>query len=113
MGILENAQFKIFVDTGATVQQTPSATKVWVRTDFVKPQRMSDNDSREFVSSLNHYKLNCDAGTTSVGPGAFYDARGTPIMRITSGYAPLQQPGSGTPAEEILMRVCAVLRARR
>jgi len=113
MGILENAQFKIFVDTGASVQQTPSATKVWVRTDFVKPQRMSDNDSREFVSSLNHYKLNCDAGTTSVGPGAFYDARGTPIMRITSGYAPLQQPGSGTPAEEILMRVCAVLRARR
>jgi hypothetical protein len=34
-------------------------------------------------------------------------------MRIASGYAPLQQPGSGTPAAEILTRVCAVLRARR
>jgi serine/threonine protein kinase len=113
MGILENAQFKILADTATTMRQTPTVTKVWVRTEFAKPQRISDNDSREFVSSVNHYKLNCDAGTTSIGPGAFYDAAGAPIISIASGYTPLQQPGSGTPAEQILMRVCAVLRARQ
>jgi serine/threonine protein kinase, bacterial len=112
MGILQNAQFKILADTGATVRQTPTATKVWVRTEFAKPQRVSDNDSREFVSSVNHYKLNCDEGTTSVGPGAFYDAGGSPIVSISTAYASLQKPGSGTPAEQILKSVCGVLRAR-
>ena len=113
VGITENADFKIFADTSTILKQTGSTAKVWVRTEFAKPQKISDNDKRAFVSSVNHYKLNCETGTTSVGPGAFYDAGGTPIMRISSGYAPLQQPGSGTPAEEILTRVCAVLRARR
>jgi hypothetical protein len=86
--------------------------KVWVKTEFAKSQKISDNDNRVFVSSVNHYKLNCDAGTTSVGPGAFYDAAGSPIMSIASGYAPMQQPSTGTPAEQILTRVCGVLRAR-
>ena len=113
MGILENAQFKISADTVTTARQTPTVTKVWVRTEFAKPQRISDNDSREFVSSVNHYKLNCEAGTTSVGPGAFYDVAGKPIMSIATGYAPLQQPSGGTPAQEILARVCAVLKARQ
>jgi serine/threonine protein kinase len=113
MGILENAQFKILADTATTVRQTPTVTKVWVRTEFAKPQRISDNDSREFVSSENHYKLNCDAGTTSVGPGAFYDVAGKPILSIASGYAPLQPPSGGTPAQEILAQVCAVLKARQ
>ena len=113
MGITENADFKISADTGATVRQTASVAKVWVRTQFANPQRISDNDSRKFVSSVNHYKLNCSAGTTSVGPGAFYDAAGSPIMSMSNGYTPLQQPSSGTPAEQILMRVCAVLRARQ
>jgi hypothetical protein len=113
MGILENAQFKILADTATTVRQTPTVTKVWVRTEFAKPQRISDNDSREFVSSVNHYKLNCDAGTTSVGPGAFYDVAGKPLMSIASGYAPLQPPSGGTPAQEILAQVCAVLKARQ
>jgi hypothetical protein len=113
MEILQNAEYKILADTGATVRQTSSVTKVWVRTEFAKPQRISDNDNREFVSSVNHYKLNCDEGTTSVGPGAFYDATGSAIMPITSGYAPLQQPGGGTAAEQILTRVCGVLRTRK
>ncbi|HSU94661.1 MAG TPA: surface-adhesin E family protein [Gemmatimonadaceae bacterium] len=113
MGITESPDFKIFADTGATVRQSSSVTKVWVRTQFANPQRISDNDSRKFVSSVNHYKLNCNAGTTSVGPGAFYDAAGSPIMSMSSGYTPLQQPSSGTPAEQILTRVCAVLRARQ
>jgi len=112
IGILQNPQFRILADTGATVRETPPVTKVWVRTEFAKPQRVSDNDSRQFVSSVYHYKLNCDAGTTSVGPGAFYDAAGRAIVSTSSGYAPLQQPTRGTPAEEILMRVCGVLKAR-
>jgi serine/threonine protein kinase len=112
MGILENVQFRISADTSTTVRQTSSIVKVWVKTEFAKSQKISDNDNRVFVSSVNHYKLNCDAGTTSVGPGAFYDAAGSPIMSIASGYAPMQQPSTGTPAEQILARVCGVLRAR-
>jgi serine/threonine protein kinase len=112
MGILQTPQFRILADTGATVRQSPPVTKVWVRTEFATPQRVSDNDSRAFVSSVYHYKLNCEAGTTSVGPGAFYDAAGTPIVSISSGYAPLQRPTTGTPAEEILTRVCGALGAR-
>jgi serine/threonine protein kinase len=113
MGILENAQFRISADTSTTVRQTSSIVKVWVKTEFAKSQKISDNDNRVFVSSVNHYKLNCDAGTTSVGPGAFYDAAGSAIMPISSGYAPLQQPGGGTAAEQILTRVCGVLRTRK
>ena len=112
IGILQTPQFRILADTGNTVRKTPPVTKVWVRTEFAKPQRVSDNDSREFVSSVYHYKLNCDAGKTSVGPGAFYDAAGTAIVSTSSGYAPLQPPTRGTPAEEILTRVCGVLGAR-
>jgi serine/threonine protein kinase len=113
MPIVQSAQYKVFADTGATVRQAASIAKVWVRTEFPTAQRLSDTDNRAFISSVNHYKLDCDAGTTSVGPGAFYDAAGKPIMSIKTAYTPLQQPSSGTPAEQILRRVCEVLRARQ
>lgn len=112
MRITETAEFKISADTSATMRQASSVASVWVKTEFTNAQKVSDKDVRTFVSSVNRYKLDCNAGTESVGPGAFYDAGGLPVLAISSGYTPLQAPISGSPAEHILTRVCDVLRSR-
>jgi hypothetical protein len=113
MPIAQRAEFNISADTSATLRQESSIATVWVKTKFAKAQKVSDKDTRTFVSSVNRYKLNCNAGTESVGPGAFYDPTGLPVMAISSGYTPWQEPISGTPAEDILTRVCDVLRSRQ
>lgn len=113
MPITENGQYKISVDTSETMRQESSIATAWVKTEFAKAQRLSDNDARSFVSSVNRYKVDCDAGSESVGPGAFYDSRDLPLVAISSGYTPWQTPDPGTPAEQILKRICDVLRSRR
>lgn len=113
MRISANDQIKISADTTTLMKQPSSITMVWVKTEFATPQRVSDKDTRVFVSSVNRYKLDCSAGTESIGPGAFYSAEGLPVMAISSGYTPWQEPTSGTPAEDILTRVCDFLRSRR
>jgi hypothetical protein len=113
MPIAHGAEFNISADTSATLRQESSIATVWVKTSFSKAQKVSDKDTRTFVSSVNRYKLDCNAGTESVGPGAFYDPTGLPVMAISSGYTPWQEPISGTPAEDILTRVCDVLRSRQ